>query len=413
VGLALFVTSWACVLAYTYHNRESRWLQPAVVKLVLGFFQLVSTMERSFAVVWPRPYGGVLHSVKVALASVADLPHCVFEIDWYGRMIIWTFSMLAVALCLCGWAGYNRCLRASAFQEKHRLVKRLYYFAYFCYPLVAPVLVSIFECRTVDSIAYIVADYRLRCEGTAYALATTWAAVWTMGFLVGYPAAIMHAIRSGDRAIAFLEADYRQDTMVARMWDVLEQSKKLLLSSAILLVPEGSLSRIAIALLISVFFQVLQAFVQPFRKPDKNRLADATGAALSLTYYSALLIKARPVSKGNAGLGALLVLILVLVVIAGLVALWRMRKMGLEALRPGTIEMQAFASSVSNPAYGESAMETAIDESDTARVRELQNDKQVCVAQLHAERLKSAELRAEVARLKKRSSAADRTSDNQ
>ena len=60
-------------------------------------------------------------------------------------------------------------------QHRGALLKQLFYLAFFCYPLVTPIVISIFDCRTIDSVAYIDADYTLPCAGSDYALAATWA----------------------------------------------------------------------------------------------------------------------------------------------------------------------------------------------------------------------------------------------
>ena len=119
--------------------------------------------------------------------------------------------------------------------------------------------------------------------------------------------------------------DYKDGT-VPRMWEVVDLVKKLLLSSAVLFIPEGSIERIGSALLISVTFQVLQAYYQPYNSPHKNAMADATGVALSLTYYLTLLVKALPVAKDKEAPGVLLILLIVFVVLAGMLAIFAMKQ---------------------------------------------------------------------------------------
>ena len=102
-------------------------------------------------------------------------------------------------------------------------------------------------------------------------------------------------------------ADFRRGKL-QRAWEALDLAKKLLLSSAVLFVPQGSVERIGIALLISATFQVLQARFQPYNSRHKNLMADAAGAALSLTYFLTLLVKTFPVAKDKGALGVLLCL---------------------------------------------------------------------------------------------------------
>ena len=56
-------------------------------------------MKHSFAVVWPASYNGVLHTGSIVLGSFADLPAtvCAYTMNWYGRLLVWTCGMLALA----------------------------------------------------------------------------------------------------------------------------------------------------------------------------------------------------------------------------------------------------------------------------------------------------------------------------
>jgi hypothetical protein len=373
VGVTVLVLAVAGFCTFAYRRRDSPLLQPAILKITLGFFQLVSVMERSFVVAWPSPYRSALHGIKLALASVADLPTtaCAFTVNWYERLCIWTFGMLAVALAFWGWSHWQRrcgsgaLMVDSAAQQENDLLKRLFYLAFFCYPLATPVVVSVFDCRTIAGVSYVDADYTLTCEGGSYALAATWAALWTVGFVLGFPAAVTLALKRRNAAVAFLTDDYEGGD-VQRMWEVVDLVRKLLLSSAVLFVPQGSIEHIAIALLISATFQVLQAYYQPYNSPHKNSMADAVGVALSLTYFLTLLIKAAPLAQDKEALGVLLIVLLLFVALASILAVRALKRQTLLVLRKkqartaaaagddgaASIEMVELPSSgIANPAY--------------------------------------------------------------
>jgi hypothetical protein len=372
VGVTLLMFAVVSFCTFAYRRRDSPLLQPSILKITLGFFQLVSVMERSFSVEWPGSYRSTLHGIKLALGSVADLPStaCAFTVNWFQRLCIWTLGILAIALALFGWSRWQRARGGGALmvdsdaQHKNDLLRRLFYLAFFCYPLATPVIVSVFDCRTVGATVYLDADYSLHCAGGTYALAATWAALWTVGFVIGFPAVVAVALHRRLAAVAFLAKDY-QGGGVPRMWEIVDLVKKLLLSSAVLFVPEGSIERIGIALLIAVTFQVLQAYYQPYNSPHKNRMADAAGAALSLTYYLTLLVKTSPLAQDQDALGALLIVVLVFVGLAGIIAVMAMRRQtemvlrknramgGQQADEAPAVEMGEMPSSsvVANPAY--------------------------------------------------------------
>jgi hypothetical protein len=260
-----------------------------------------------------------------------------------------------------------------------------------------------------------------------------------VGFVLGFPAVVALALRRRLEVVEFLAADYKGGD-VQRMWEVVDLVKKLLLTSAVLFVPEGSIERVGIALLLSGTFQVLQAYYQPYNSPYKNRMADAAGAALSLTYDLTLLVKASPLAQDQDALGALLIVLLVFVLCAGVTAVWAMRRQALAVLRKeqtlvaagedGMAMGELPSSVIANPAYevddyaeeesGASERVTQLEAELAATKREHSKYTSARIAaelekahaahavhpaELQAERERSAaeadELRAELAQLKK------------
>ena len=111
----------------------------------------------------------------------------------------------------------------------------------------------------------------------------------------------------------------------------------------------------AFALLISVIFQVLQAYHQPYKSALRNRVADATSAALSLMYFIGLLIQSQSSPSDNLGaLCVALILLLIGVALAAITALVALRKQ--VALRPHRQKQDrqgSAAVSLSEPLLGE------------------------------------------------------------
>jgi predicted outer membrane repeat protein len=369
VCVLLLLLAVAGLFTFAYRKRNTRFMQPAIFKITLGFFQLVSIMEHTFVAEWPPAYRSTMHGIKFALASVADLPStaCVVTVNWYQRLCIWTFGIMFIASGLWCHYRWQRTQRNgasnSASKQRDELFRRLFYLAFFCYPLATPVIVSVFDCRTVAGTPYLDADYSLTCEGSTYALAAMWAALWTVSFVLGFPVAVAVALKRDYGAVDFLVKDYvHAGSTMQRLWEVVDLVKKMLLSSAVLFVPEGSIERIAIALQISVTFQVLQAFYQPYNSLYKNRMADAAGAALSLTYFLTLLVKALPIAQDKHALGVMLILLTVFVVLACAAAIAAMKrhtnavmfKGGVTESSAGRAEaskVEMRSTAIANPAY--------------------------------------------------------------
>ena len=74
------------------------------------------------------------------------------------------------------------------------------------------------------------------------------------------------------------------------MWEFVEMVRKLLLSLVGVFFPEKGPVSIAVALLLSVFFWLLQENNQPFRSPTCNNLQRLCMGVLSLLYFFGLII---------------------------------------------------------------------------------------------------------------------------
>eukprot|EP00937_MAST-01D_sp_MAST-1D-sp2_P006981 g6981.t1 len=114
------------IVIVVYKKRRTAWAQFPVFKIAVGFFEMIAVMNESVDVAWP--------------------------------------------------ASYRKFVSA-----------RLFFIAFFCYPLVAPVIVSIFICRTVDGASYLEADYTIRCDSKYWKRAVSWSALWTAAYLFGFP----------------------------------------------------------------------------------------------------------------------------------------------------------------------------------------------------------------------------------
>ena len=434
-GVTLLLLAALACGAVAYRKRNSPLMSRAIIKITVGFFQLAVTMERSFYVAWPGNYRNALHGTKMALASVADLPStaCAFTVNWFARQYIWTFGMLGAALGL--WCRYRWLVArggsggsgGSGAAAKATLLRHLFYLAFFCYPLSAPVIVSLFDCRTIAGVPYLDADYSLACAGGTYALAAAWAALWTAGFVLGFPVFVALALHRRYAVAEFLADDYTGGAL-QRQWEVVSLLRKLLLSSAVIFLPRSSVTRTGVALLVAVTFQVLQAHFAPWDTVNKNRMANAADAALSLTYFLALMVDAFPASKDKDALGVLLCTLLVFVALAAVGAVvairretqWQHRFKGCEAgtgtaAAAATLELEA-QSSVANPAYAVEQSELPVPEQLKALAElraELAKAQAAHAAQLEgaqaevqAERERSAAeakgLRAELAQLLKK-----------
>eukprot|EP00937_MAST-01D_sp_MAST-1D-sp2_P003640 g3640.t1 len=330
-AICIFAFAAAAILVWLW--RHSHWAQAPLLKITLGFFQLVSVLSKTFAVQYPETYGTALQGVRDAIGSIVALPNvsCAVDLDHFDRLYMWTGSMLVVAAAF--WAHYRWRLRralaasrgAQAGEDASEAVEALwaallrywFYLAFFCYPLVLPVIIPTFICHDIDGTLLLRADYRLQCHGREFDTAQGWAVVWTVGFVAGMPLLLAWAVWRGLGAASFLTEDYN-DGGLAPYWEVVELVKKLFLSAVILAFPEQALTRVAFALFIAFVVQLLMAFNRP-----------------------TLLMLANPEGKVRASFGILMLILMILVVLAGIFAVAGMRKVAMGRLKQGIVKVKA------------------------------------------------------------------------
>jgi hypothetical protein len=354
-GIVLLVLFVFFLVVNLYRKRRATWLVP-IVKIVLTFVEMISLLEESFAVPWPKNYRSLMSSVRVALASLAELSAlaCAVHVDRYVQLLIWTFGMLVVWALI--WARYRWLAKRGDGAARQEALKRLFYVSFFCYPLVAPIVTSIFQCRDVawcdrgekscdpsaHNVSFLKADYTLRCDDSypegapwppPWAAMAAWSGLWTVFFIVGFPALTAVTLRRRYPSAAFLTEHYH-DHGPRRYWEVVDMLKKVLLTSFLLVFDEGTRARIAMAVLIAGVFLLLHVRYQPYHSVLHNRLETVALAALTLTYFIGLLIKAESteLSTIEGAFDVILIALVASVVLATVLLVYIALKAGHETL---------------------------------------------------------------------------------
>lgn len=149
---------------------------------------------------------------------------------------------------------------------------------------------------------YVHTDLSVACDaGPDYQslrlLALTQIVLWPLGvpalfalLLYACHGAIVHRRPTAlSRATTFLHGEYRPGLFP---WELLELTRKLCLTSFILLVPQRyGLFRLVGALVLSIGYLVLMLAARPYRQPSNTYVATATNLTLCSTLLAALLVK--------------------------------------------------------------------------------------------------------------------------
>ena len=263
----------------------------------LGFLEMITLLEETFHFQHLTYFSDLTGALRAAFANVAELSAlaCTLHANRYTQLLIWTLGMLAVGGAIVGRFRWLVMHGGAPEPLRQMCIEKLFYLAFICYRLAAPVIFSIFFCRSVEGVRYLETDFTLMCDDASWRLAVAWSTLWTAGFVLGFPALVLVALRRRWKEVDFVAKHYADDEGAVRgwskCWEVVVLAMPLCNTCLITAFPEGTRERIAIAVLVSATFLLLHVHYQPFRHGVHNRLETVAYSALTLTYFIGLLMQ--------------------------------------------------------------------------------------------------------------------------
>ena len=212
------------------------------------------------------------------------------SVSFYDSLLGATLGLLVIVLLA---AAVYRLLP----NKRKDVLLATVYFCIFTFPVVSVKIMETFACHTVEGEQFLRADYALSCDDSLWKQWASYAGVWVVFFVVGFPLFLLVRLlrmradlRSGKAEepnqfmLGFLLHDYKsfgEGASVACLWESEEIIRKLLLSTIGGFWSDKSPLAIATALLLCVASLVLHAYVQrhnvqPFKAPTSNLLQVST-----------------------------------------------------------------------------------------------------------------------------------------
>jgi hypothetical protein len=175
----------------------------------------------------------------------------------------------------------------------------------------------------VYGVWYLTADYRLRCDGEDYAFYSTVAALGILVYPIGTPLLYFtllyrnrHKLHATGPAVTSAACRKRFGFIYGRYepeyywWELVEMTRKLLLTGGILFLAPGSVAQLACALVIAAYFMAAHIKCQPYADDDDDNLQVPLYALISMISSSLL---STPSDDDNLQSCSLISTVLVLV----------------------------------------------------------------------------------------------------
>ncbi|XP_078378231.1 uncharacterized protein LOC144661375 isoform X1 [Oculina patagonica] len=278
------------------------------LKIVIGFYQVTYGLLQAFSFIkWPDSLQLIAKYSEVFQMNILQIApvDCFFpglHVDAFGSLFaimavnaaVIVFSVLAYGVCKMVISRSRRLEEVEKSekisQTKEQVYKNLFFLLYVTYLSTCSKTANVLPlacrklCRDEKEemcYKYMKADYSIQCQGTkydhlligayisiAYIIAlpvVSFIAIWRKqkGFQgSGYSMEIISGLR-------FLFENYKQRSWY---WELVEISRKVVLTSGLILVGQESRSYIGLAWVIAGMYGVLFAWIKPIQNTIENRL---------------------------------------------------------------------------------------------------------------------------------------------
>ena len=288
------------------------------LKIIIGFYQVTNGLLDAFSYIkWPgslqviAKYSGILQMDVLQIAPI----HCLFpglHVDAFGNLlVIMTINAAAIGISSLAFGVRKVIILKSesmgaeekaekVSQAKQFVYRNLFFVLYVTYLSTCSKTASVLPlaCRKICSdekeefcYKYLKADYSIECQGqkynnlvilgyisTAYILAlpaTAFVAVWRKRKLISAPTdeATAGSTTEMITGLRFLFENYKTYSWY---WELVEMSRKVILTSGLILVGHESRSYIGLAWVMAGMYGMLFSWVKPIQETFENRLMSAS-----------------------------------------------------------------------------------------------------------------------------------------
>ena len=283
------------------------------LKILIGFYQIVTQVERIYDVYLPAEVRALLQFFELFISfGLEGVPlACVGAVGFHRKLLYWMFAPLVafvvaiLAIHVHTWVNmrYRRQPppKSSHFERALPIFLRVTFLAY---PMVTSIAFEAFSCHVFDDGAgsWLVADVSVKCGTPEHSLIewTAWVAIamYPIGLFVTNALLLFTSRRAIvskqptrlSRALGFL---YREYTPAMFFWELMEMARRFLLVGLFVIGPysRGSLTQIGLATLTCMVFFFIQQNAEPFKKRSDNYVALAASFSLIGVFFCCVYLK--------------------------------------------------------------------------------------------------------------------------
>ena len=294
------------------------------LKIVIGFYQVTHGLLEALSYIkWPgslqviAKYSEILQMDILQIAPMGCLISG-FEVNAFGSLLgIMAINAVVISASVAAYGVRKAMILRKGDLEndeksrkiseiKELLFRNLFFFLYVTYLSTCAQTASVLPvaCQKLCHgdkeelcLKYLKADYSVQCQGenynywlsvayiaTAYIIAlpvSTFIVLWRKRRALAMDADELHGPATGMELISGLRFLFENYEHRAWYWELVETSRKVILTSGLILVGQESRSYIGLAWVIAGMYGMLFSWIKPIRDATENRLM-ATSLAVTV-----------------------------------------------------------------------------------------------------------------------------------
>ena len=349
-AIAIIITA---ILLWTIKKKKAEGEKSLLIdllfsklKIVIGFYQVTHGLLQAFSYIkWPGSLQAIAKYSEILQLDVLQIApmDCLFtriQVNAFGSLFaIMAINAAAIGISVAVYGvGVAVILRNPNLQKddksrkisaiKELVSRSLFFFLYVTYLSTCAKTVSVLPiachkiCRDDKEqlcLKYMKADYRIKCHGTKY---NQWlyVAYISIAYIIALPVSSFIVLWRKQRAlVAAIESDelqapgsgmelisglrflFENYEHRAWYWELVETSRKVILTSGLILVGLESRSYIGLAWVIAGMFGMLFSWIKPIRDVTENRLM-ATSLAVTVVNLGVGAVSRIPAENISASI---------------------------------------------------------------------------------------------------------------
>lgn len=261
------------------------------LKILLTFIQILTNLSLSLQINYPQQYLTFVNYFNPANLDFVSFTaaDCVSSaINGYFEFYVWLLTpicliALLVSLYLLPFTICKRGAPESDHKRRRRETYRLIMFTLFLvYPSVCSSVCSIFICKTVEGVHYLVADFSLNCFNEQWNSVSKFAIAAIFVYPIGVPLFFllnllryhfgkMGKSRLQEKGIR-AQLGFLYDCYETRVWffEMIDMAHKLTMTSLVAFFPE--LVQLAIGMVVLAAYLIILLLLNPYIRTGDDRL---------------------------------------------------------------------------------------------------------------------------------------------